>query len=63
MGSRRVKAMSKTKKKAPKVPRNHAAYDMIMSGIGKNAAGPMRDRRNRRPFDARKSWRNEDWGS
>lgn len=55
--------MSKTKKKSPKIPRNHAAYDMIMGGIGKNAAGPMRDRRNRRPGDARKSWRNEDWGS
>ncbi len=48
----------KIKPRQQKRPRNGAAHDMIMNGIGKNA-GPMRDRRKRRPKDKRNSWEND----
>jgi len=48
----------KIKPRQQKKPRNYVAYDMIVNGTGKG--GPMRDRRNRRPKDARRSWE-KDW--
>lgn len=48
----------KIKPRQQKLPRNGVAHDMIKSGIGKNA-GPMRDRRERRPKDKRNSWKQE----
>lgn len=43
--------MSKT------APRNGEAYAMILSGKGKKQV--FRDRRNRRPKDARRSWQKD----
>ena len=44
-------------KKAPKAPRNNVAYGMIMAGTGKGQT--LRDRRERRPKDAKHSWQRD----
>lgn len=49
--------MSKPAKKQPRKPRSVEALTAIFSCKG----GPMRDRRERRPKDARRSWKREDW--
>lgn len=48
--------MSKPTKPMPQ-PRN----PVVVIARARNSAGAMRDRRNRRAKDARKSWRNEQW--
>ena len=52
--------MSKTirLRKEPPKRRNLVVEGMILAG--KSQKG-MRDRRERRPNDARRSWKNEDW--
>ena len=42
--------------------RNYVAKQMIMDRIGVNASEPMKDRRNKREKDYKRSWENEDWG-
>lgn len=48
---------SKLRKRKPKKPRGLAALGMILAAKG----GPMRDRRERRPDDARRDFRREEW--
>jgi hypothetical protein len=49
--------MAKPKKKSPPKPRSYIALVMILQFTGKG--GPMRDRRKRRPKDARHSWKKD----
>lgn len=47
---------NKIKPRQQRKPRSYITRDMILNSKG----GPMRDRRDRRPKDKRKSWE-KDW--
>jgi hypothetical protein len=49
--------MNKNSKKQMPAPRNY----VVVVARARNSAGHMRDRRDRRAKDSRKSWKNEQW--
>jgi hypothetical protein len=54
--------MSKSfKKKKPSDHRNQVAREMIIERVGVNAAGPMKNPRDKRKNNPKRDWRGEDY--